>query len=126
MTHQELKDKIILKCKQLDDKITDNEKLEFYFDMPRLRNLSELLNENEIIDFSIQERSNDDGSSWVQCEFWSEKLKCTVIYDYSVKLIFENLEELAEMLTTYQEKIILLERLIDTPAHFEELTKFYN
>ncbi len=48
------------------------------------------------LDFAIELRSNACGDDyWLQCEYWSEKLKKTVIWDYDVGN-FDDYNEVAD------------------------------
>lgn len=63
-----------------------------------------------LIDFDIAERSGD-GETWLQIEYFS-KIEKTVIFDYDVSEVYDDLYSFAQQLAQYQEAIDKLESSI--------------
>lgn len=53
--------------------------------------------EEGIIDFSIAERT-DSNDGWLQCDYYSNKLKKVIIIDIDYKAHYENMDELVDKL----------------------------
>jgi len=70
----------------------------------------ELYNEDLInCDFNYRECECD---SWLQCEYFSEKLNHTIIVDYDVRGEYESIDDLIDTLAMYMEQVDAIEARI--------------
>ena len=60
-------------------------------------------------DFNYRECECD---SWLQCEYFSEKLNHTIIVDYDVKEEYENIDDLIDTIVMYMEQVDAIEARI--------------
>ncbi len=62
-----------------------------------------------LINFSVEERTNENGDWWLQLEYYSNKLQKTIIFDYDFCEKYDTIDELAKDIIEYKNKIDILE-----------------
>jgi len=113
-SHQELvqkiKDYILVHYPELKEADTIDQNL-------LIEEIVTSLNEEGIINFYMMLRENPT-EVWLQCEYISEKLKKTIIFDYDAVEIFNSgegysaIEDMALVLANYQKDIEVFEQKI--------------
>lgn len=71
----------------------------------------ELCNEG-LIDFDFNYRECAYANSWIQCEYFSEKLNKVIIVDYDVREDYESIDDLIDTLAMYMEQVDCIEARI--------------
>jgi L-rhamnose mutarotase len=69
-----------------------------------LENFTTELENAGIINFSIYQRYSDD-DFWLQIEYYSPKIRKTIIFDYDFNDIFEDIDQLAEELAKKEKEV---------------------
>jgi hypothetical protein len=64
------------------------------------------------MNFSVSMRGDAGGDYWIQEEYYSEKLKKTIIWDYDANDYFENKDDLIAYIETTHNDIIDFEKKI--------------
>ena len=61
------------------------------------------------LSFNLEVRSASDGNTWLQCEYFSEKICKTVIWNYEVDS-FDNVEEFVDYIILTEQEIQEIEK----------------
>ena len=81
-------------------------------------NITKDLEEKDLINFSYNYRETES-DSWLQCEYYSEKLNKAIIFDYDAPSFFDDfddisaIEKFADVLAETQQEIIKFESKIN-------------
>ena len=82
------------------------------FDEDMIEEVTLDLESENIICFSVERRSNEDGDYWLQAEYFSQKIGKTIIFDYDYPNSFDSVKELAERLVCTDIEIRTLEKTL--------------
>jgi len=85
----------------------DERELEPSFDMEMIEDICFELEQSGVLkDFEIKQRSSADGTDgWLQVEYWSKKLRHSVIVDYDFLDTAETAEEIADALLQTEKEV---------------------
>lgn len=82
---------------------------EVKYPLSELEDIEYLINQieqNYNLIFGVYVRGSSDGMDfWLQAEYWSKKLKKTIIWDYDWNSNFENEDELIEVINNTSKEI---------------------
>lgn len=75
-------------------------------DIDEINTIFERLESEGIIDYGVYVRSNDSGDYWLQCEYYSKKIRKTIILDCDFTSYFEDEDDLINKCIEVQENVI--------------------
>ena len=76
-----------------------------------IANASQAIQNEGLIDFDFNYRECES-ACWLQCEFYSSKIKKTIIIDYDVAEEYDSIDDFIVTLLEYQEAVEKLEAML--------------